>query len=43
LFLKDGKIHSYGDSGVVTEETIREIYQVNARIFQLDGRKIVVI
>ena len=43
LFLKNGRIHSYGDSGVVTEETIREIYQVNARIFQLDGRKIVVI
>jgi iron complex transport system ATP-binding protein len=43
LFLKNGRIHSYGDSSVVTEDTIREIYQVNARILQLDGRKIVVI
>ncbi len=43
LFLKDGKIHSYGDSSVVDADTIQEIYRVNARLLEIEGRKIVII
>jgi iron complex transport system ATP-binding protein len=43
LFLKDGKIHSYGDSEIVNTDTIREIYRVEAKIIHSDGKKIIVI
>ncbi len=43
VFLKDGKIHSCGDDSAVTEETIREIYHVKARLLEVAGKKFVVI
>ena len=43
LFLKDGGVYAYGDSSVVTEKIIQEIYHVNAQIIQPNGNKVVLI
>ncbi len=39
LFLKDGKIFSYGDANSVTEETVRAVYGVDVRLFEEGGKR----
>ncbi len=43
LFLKDGVVHRYGDESIITPETIKDVYGIDAKIVPVDGRKIVMI
>jgi len=43
LFIKDGLVYKYGDSSVITEETIWDIYGIGSVVTEVNGRKIVVI
>lgn len=43
LFIKDGKVYKYGDESIVTAETIKKVYGINAAVEILNGRKIVII
>ena len=43
LFMKDGKVYGYGGESIVTTETIKAVYGINATIEAINGRKIVVI
>lgn len=41
FFLKDGKVAVSGGNDVFTEETIKEIYDADVRIKEIEGRKII--
>ncbi len=41
FFLKDGKVAVSGGNDVFTEETIKEIYDADVRITEIEGRKII--
>ncbi len=43
LFINEGVVYRYGDSSIVTEETISDVYGIDSTITEVDGRKIVVI
>ena len=43
LFLKDGVVHRYGDESIITPETIKDVYGIDAKIVPVDGRQIVMI
>ena len=43
LFLKDGEVYAYGDESVVTSETLRAVYDINAAVADVGGRKVVVV
>ena len=43
VFIKDGAIYGYGDDSIITEETISAVYDINAIVTEINGRKIVVI
>lgn len=43
LFIKNGSIYKYGDSSIITEQTIFDVYGIHATIAHVNGRKIVVI
>lgn len=43
LFLKEGKVHKYGDESIVTTETLSEVYDIEATVEVVSGRKIAVI
>lgn len=42
FFLKDGQVRYAGGKDMISEEIIREIYDMDVRIVELDGRKIVI-
>lgn len=42
VFVKEGRVIGYGGDEIVTEEIIRETYNVNTNILEHEGRKIVV-
>ena len=43
LFIKDGIIYKYGDASVITEQTIWDVYSVEASVMEVNGMKIVVV
>ncbi|MDL2235394.1 ABC transporter ATP-binding protein [Christensenellaceae bacterium OttesenSCG-928-L17] len=43
LFLKNGAVFRFGDCSIVTPETISAVYDTNAIVTEIDGRKVVVI
>lgn len=43
IFMKDGAVRFFGDSSVVTKETIAEIYGVEASVVEIEGRRSVII
>ncbi len=43
LFIKEGRVHQYGDESVVTAETLSEVYGIEATVELVNGRKIAVI
>ena len=42
FFLKDGKIKYAGSEQIITEEVIKDIYDVDVKLITVDGRKLVV-
>ena len=42
LLLHNGGVHAFGDASVVSEENIRDVYNVNARVCRVDGIPVVV-
>ena len=42
LLLHGGRVHAFGDASVVSEENIRDVYNVNARVCRVDGIPVVV-
>ena len=40
LFLKDGQIYNYGDQTIVTRQTIKDVYEINGEIAEINGHKI---
>ena len=43
LFIKDGHVYKYGDSSIITEETVSSVYGIDSVVTEVEGRKIVVI
>lgn len=43
LLIHDGSAYRYGDSSVVTAQTIRDVYGVEASIAEINGEKLVVV
>ena len=43
MLIHDGGTYRYGDSSVITEESIREVYRVPATILKVKGRPFVVV
>lgn len=43
LFLKDGRVYSFGDISTVNRENILDVYGVDTRIYNLDGQKIILV
>lgn len=43
LFLKDGTAYRYGDSSIVTGQLLTDVYQVDASVETIRGRKVVVV
>ena len=41
FFLKEGRIKYAGDENVINEEVIKDIFDINSKILELDGRKII--
>ena len=42
VFVKDGRVIGYGGYEIVTEEIIKETYNVNTKIIEHEGRKIII-
>ena len=42
FFMKDGKIRCAGGSEIVTKEVIREIFDAEVRILEIEGKKVIV-
>lgn len=42
FFIKDGKIRYFGDSSIVTEQVINDIYDADVSIIEYKGKKIIV-
>jgi iron complex transport system ATP-binding protein len=43
LFIKEGEVYKYGDESIVTAETLSEVYDIEAAVEVVNGRKIAVI
>ena len=43
LLIRDGFVYAYGDASVITPKAIADVYQVEARILDVLGRKMVVV
>ena len=43
LFMKSGSVYAYGDESVVTKETMRDVYGVDATVTEVGGRRIAII
>lgn len=43
MFVKDGEVYCYGDSSVLTDEVVSEVYRVPVKIHNVDGQTIVVV
>lgn len=41
FFLKDGKVKYTGDSTCVNEEVIKDIYDIDVKIVEIDGQKVI--
>ncbi len=43
MFVKDGGVYCYGDSSVLTDEVVSEVYNVPVKIHEIDGQRIVIV
>lgn len=43
LFIKDGEVYDYGDESVVTENTLLDVYGINASLITYDNKKLAII
>lgn len=42
LFLKDGEVYSYGDKEIITSQTIKDVYSIDAKIEKVKDVEVVV-
>ncbi len=42
IFMKNGKVYCEGDLSVIDESLIKEIFEINVKILQLNGRKFLI-
>ncbi|GAB6184286.1 ABC transporter ATP-binding protein [Thermodesulfovibrio hydrogeniphilus] len=42
IFMKNGKVYREGDLNIINEDLIKEIFEIDVKIFQLNGRKFVI-
>ncbi len=43
LLMKDGQVYRYGDHSVLDREALKEVYGVDAKIVEVEGRRIVLV
>ena len=43
LFIKEGVVYGHGDASIITKETISAVYDIEATVENINGRKVVVI
>ena len=43
LLLKDGQVYRYGDRSILDSEALAQVYGVNAKVVQIDGRHMVLV
>ncbi len=43
LFIKEGRVYKYGDESIVTAETLSDVYDIEATVEVVNGRKIAII
>ena len=43
LLLKDGQVYRYGDRSVLNSQTLREVYGVDAKVVEVEGRHVVLV
>lgn len=43
MLLGGGKVYGYGDESIITERAIKDIYNVDARVMEVDGNRVVVV
>ncbi|MEA4964425.1 MAG: ABC transporter ATP-binding protein [Oscillospiraceae bacterium] len=43
LFIRDGSIFEYGDSSVITDDVITQVYRIPVRVLEIDGQKFVIV
>ena len=43
LLLKDGQVYRYGDRSILDSQALQDVYGVNAKVTQIDGRPIVLV
>ena len=43
LLLKDGQVYRHGDRSILDSEALREVYGVNAKIVEIEGRHMVLV
>ena len=43
LLLKDGRVYRYGDSSILDSTALKEVYGVNAKVVEIEGRHMVLV
>jgi iron complex transport system ATP-binding protein len=43
LFMKNGTVYQYGDSSIITDRLISEVYNIPARVTEIAGRKLILV
>ena len=43
LLLKDGQVYRYGDRSILDSEALKEVYAVDAKVVQIEGRHMVLV
>jgi iron complex transport system ATP-binding protein len=41
--LKDGQVYRYGDRSILDSEALKEVYAVDAKVVQIEGRHMVLV
>ena len=43
LFVKDGLVYDYGDQSIITQQSLRDVYGIDASIITHQGKKFAII
>ena len=43
LLLKDGEVYCHGDRSILDRTTLKEVYGVDAKVVQIEGRHMVLV
>ncbi|MGB9794599.1 hypothetical protein [Caldisericum exile] len=42
IFMKNGKIYHMGDSSIIEPSLLKNVYDINVKIIEVEGRKFVI-